>query len=259
MKRLMPWMAVLWVLGAAISPAMAANNQTGDDTPQQAVQAPTQDAAPTSAPAPTPAANPLDTLRQKAQQGDPVAQNKLGDLYANGQQGIKQDDSEAARWYRKSALQGNALAQFNLGMLYVDGRGVRQSYIKAARWFEKAAAQGIAPAQVHLGILYSDGRGVGRDYQKAQQWLLKAADQGNANAMTSLGILYELGLGVPRNRITAYALYMLAVASGGGHDAEHYRDRLHVYINRAARDKAKDLMQQMQQAKSVSAVLAPNP
>lgn len=255
MKRLMPWMAASLALYAAAFPAMAATDLAGGDAPQQAVQSAAQAQATTPTPAPAP--NPLDTLRQAAQQGDAAAQNKLGDLYANGQQGMKQDYRQAARWYRQAALQGNAQAQNSLGSLYANGQGVRQNYVKAAHWYEKAAAQGVAPAQVELGILYSDGRGVGRDYQKARQWLIKAADQGNANAMTSLGILYELGLGVRRNRVTAYALYMLAVASGGHQDAVHYRDRLHVYINRAARDKAKDLMQQMLKAKRVTAVIQP--
>jgi len=54
-----------------------------------------------------------------SRQGLANAQCNLGLRYDNGQ-GVKQDYTEAARWYRKAAEQGYALAQFNLGnMCYV--------------------------------------------------------------------------------------------------------------------------------------------
>jgi TPR repeat protein len=170
-------------------------------------------------------------------------------------QAVQTGDHGALATLRQAAQQGDAVAQDEMGVLYNKGQGVQQDYAEAARWYREAAEQGYPQAQVHLGMLYSDGRGVKRDYQQAEQWLLKAADQGNANGMTSLGILYELGLGVQRNRVVAYALYELAIAHGAHKDAVFYRHRLGVYINRAARAKAKTLMQQMQKAKNVSTVL----
>src|SRR3981081_742616 len=61
-------------------------------------------------------------LRAKADQGDAVAQNKLGMMYEKGQ-GSSQDYSEAVHWYRKAADQGYAEAQFNLGGMYYRGMG----------------------------------------------------------------------------------------------------------------------------------------
>jgi TPR repeat protein len=55
--------------------------------------------------------------------------------------------------YRKAADQGNARAQFNLGVLYANGQGVAQDYAEAARWYRKAADQGHADAQNNLGLL----------------------------------------------------------------------------------------------------------
>lgn len=49
------------------------------------------------------------------------------------------DYSEAAGLFRKAAESGNPSAQFNLGMLYKAGRGVRQDYAEAVKWFRKAA------------------------------------------------------------------------------------------------------------------------
>ena len=57
--------------------------------------------------------------------------------------------------YEKAAEQGNADAQFNLGFMYQDGRGLKQSDEKAVEWYEKAAKQGDADAQYYLGLLYS--------------------------------------------------------------------------------------------------------
>ena len=45
-------------------------------------------------------------------------------------------------------------AQFNLGLMYRDGKGVAQDFTKARKWFELAAAQGDAEAQCSLGVMY---------------------------------------------------------------------------------------------------------
>ena len=65
----------------------------------------------------------LDTLRQAAEQGNAAAQFSLGLMYADGE-GVPKDDAEAVRWYRLAAEQGNAAAQFSLGLMYADGEGV---------------------------------------------------------------------------------------------------------------------------------------
>ncbi len=53
-----------------------------------------------------------------------------------------------------SAEQGDARAQYNLGLMYVNGRGVPQDYEKAIDWFTKSAEQGFAGAQNNLGVMY---------------------------------------------------------------------------------------------------------
>ena len=58
-------------------------------------------------------------------------------MYAQGQ-GVSQDYAEAVRWFRKAAEQGDAQAQFNLGLMYVNGKGVRQNYKIAKEWVGKA-------------------------------------------------------------------------------------------------------------------------
>jgi len=81
-----------------------------------------------------------------AEKCDPDAQNNLGVMYQNGR-GVRQDDSQAVRWYRKAAEQGYASAQNNLGLMYVNGEGVPQ----AVKWFRKAAEQGgLGPSKSSL-------------------------------------------------------------------------------------------------------------
>ena len=53
------------------------------------------------------------------------------------------DDAEATRWYRLAADQGDAPAQYNLGVRYDNGKGVPQDLAEAALWFGLAAEQGI--------------------------------------------------------------------------------------------------------------------
>ena len=61
--------------------------------------------------------NSILMLLIKAEQGDAVAQGKLGDMYWRGQD-VLQDYAQAADWYREAAEQGNADAEDNLGTMY---------------------------------------------------------------------------------------------------------------------------------------------
>jgi TPR repeat protein len=63
-------------------------------------------------------------FRKLAQEGNPNYQYLLGRAYEGGDVGVPQDYGEAVRWYRKSAIQGNGMAQMALGMMYFDGRRV---------------------------------------------------------------------------------------------------------------------------------------
>ena len=76
------------------------------------------------------------------------------------------DETEAAKWYRLAAEQGDASAQVELSRMYRDGVGVTQDYAEAARWLRAGAEQGDAYAQSLLGSAYSLGSGVPKDSQK---------------------------------------------------------------------------------------------
>jgi uncharacterized protein len=52
--------------------------------------------------------------------------------------------TEAMQWFRKAADQGDALAQNGVGLVYAHGQGVTQSYAEAVRWLQMAADRGSA-------------------------------------------------------------------------------------------------------------------
>ena len=117
---------------------------------------------------------------------------------------------------RAKAEAGNAEAQFNLGEMYANGRGVPKDDAQAVSWLRKAAGRGHAKAQLGLGGMYFSGRGVPQNYAIAVLWIRYAAQQGLAEAQTALGKTYEDGKGVPKNLVNAYMWYNLAAAQGKG-------------------------------------------
>lgn len=80
------------------------------------------------------------------------------------------------------AGQGDAYAQFSLGIMYAKGVGVAKDEVEAFRWFRKAAEQGYAGAQLNLGKKYINGDGVQRDDVQAHMWFDLAAGHGNEEA-----------------------------------------------------------------------------
>ena len=80
----------------------------------------------------------------------------------------KKEYKQAYILLKQESKKGNAQAQFNLGVMYYDGQGVKQDYKKAREFFQKSANQGFAEAQFNLGIMYDNGQGVKQDYKKAR-------------------------------------------------------------------------------------------
>ena len=95
-----------------------------------------------------------DAFKPLAEQGDAEAQFYLGEMYSNGR-GVPRDDEEAVNWYMLAAEQGNARAQNSLGWMYSSGDGVPEDDEEAVKWFTLAAEQGYARAQFRLGDIYA--------------------------------------------------------------------------------------------------------
>jgi len=155
----------------------------------------------------------IEQYRKDAEQGDVQAQFNLGRMYKEGR-GVEQDYKEAVKWYRKAAEQGDAQAQNSLGLRYEKGQGVEQDYTEAVRWYREAAGQGNVQAQTNLGLMYSKGRGAKQNHEEAMRWYCEAAQQGHARAQTNLGFMYSNGYGVEQDFEESVGWYREAAGQG---------------------------------------------
>ena len=154
--------------------------------------------------------NTFAETKKRAEQGDAGAQFHLGLMYGNGE-GVPQNYEQAIKWYTRAAEQGLAQAQHNLGLIYEQGQGVK-NYQQAIKWYTKAGEQGYAYAQFNLGSMYYEGLGIPKNDPEAFKWYTKAAEQGLETAQFYLGLMYAKGEGVPQNYEQAYIWASLAAA-----------------------------------------------
>ncbi len=117
----------------------------------------------------------FDEFRALALNGDAAAQYRLGVMYTKGQ-GVPKNDKEAALWYLKAAEQDDTRAQFIIAEMYAKGQGVPQDDKQAASWYLKAADHGFPKAQYTVGLMYAKGQGVAQDFIQAHKWLSLAGD-----------------------------------------------------------------------------------
>ena len=125
----------------------------------------------------------------------------------------------ALRDLKPLAEAGNADAEYALGTMYSQGRGVLRDARMAAHWYEQAARQGHVEASFSLGFLLfygvgSDGQATPPDPAAGLPWIEAAATHGNAAAQYFLGAAYWVGNGVETNRETALRWTLLAAEQG---------------------------------------------
>ena len=150
----------------------------------------------------------FSTLVENTREGWSADYEKGSNAYVSG------DYATALREWKPLAEQGNAGAQYNLGLMYVKGEGVIQDYKTAVKWFTLAAEQGHAPAQFNLGLMYENGHGVPQDYKTAVKWWKLAAEQGHALSQLNLGVMYGMGRGVIQDNVYAHMWGNIGAANG---------------------------------------------
>ena len=126
----------------------------------------------------------LELYETLAGQGNAEAQFQLGLMYEQGL-GTDADRQTAQRYYQQAAEQQSPQALDALGTLYLKGEGVIQNFKESLRLFQQAAAQGYPQAQHNLGIAYADGKGTFRDPVKAHMWFNLASANGHPRAAAS--------------------------------------------------------------------------
>lgn len=133
----------------------------------------------------------IDGFKGLATQGNAKAQFRLGMMYYHGQ-GVPEDEKLAVAWLIQAAKQGHIEAMFELGNAYLVGsqasRLVEEPDREAAIWFHEAARAGHAQAQYYLGLLFLAGNGVQQSRPNAELWFAKAAAQGHAEAKRAIQV-----------------------------------------------------------------------
>ena len=132
----------------------------------------------------------------------------------------KNAEESAIQIYGERANQGEALAQYLIGNMYLDAGisyGAIEDYPKAFKWLSLAANQDYSEAQYKLGKMYEDGLGLTQDYSKAFELYEQAAEKNFDAAQSSLGSMYMNGTGVPKDNVLAYMWFQLSAM--GDNDA----------------------------------------
>ena len=159
----------------------------------------------------------LTLLRQAADQGSAYARNRLGAALQNGGLGLPPDDREALRWYRLAAEQDYVDAAYNLGWMYLYGRGTDEDAAQAEKWYGRAAALGNLRAEAALGdIAWFGMAGRTQDRAEAVKHYHVAAEGGIASAQYMLSLAYRLGQGVIADESQMFVWARKAAEQGHG-------------------------------------------
>jgi GAF domain/Sel1 repeat/PilZ domain len=164
------------VLGYLVGPMIArrgASSQAPQQSLVEAASAPSgQGSVDQRSAAQRPRPMSLADLRKFASQGDADAQWQMGVRFHNGE-GVPHDDAQAIQWFRRAAEQGHVTAQATLGAYYWAGRGVPQDLSQAYFWSSLALAQGDENSKSRLEGLASQmtRAQVSAARQKAEAWI----------------------------------------------------------------------------------------
>jgi uncharacterized protein len=152
-------------------------------------------------------------LRCAANSGDVRAQFLLGQIHCEGR-GVPVDASEGLHWYRLAAHANDALAMNMVGRCHELGWGTSADESLAAAWYCKAAGSGQVWGMYNYANLLATGRGVARNRSKALRLYREAAHQGHAKSMNLVGRYLEEGWEVPKDADAARDWYRKSAEAG---------------------------------------------
>ncbi|SCZ51754.1 tetratricopeptide repeat protein [Thiohalomonas denitrificans] len=156
----------------------------------------------------------LPDIEARAEKGDAQAQFTLGVLYANGR-GVKPNPGKAVEWLSSAAKQDIGEAMTLLGWMYANGHGVASSASKARKYFQEAARRGDSDAKCSLAELLIEGAHPGTPAVSEALGLYEnAANQGHPKAQYMLGKLLSEGNLVAEDTEAAFQWLTLAVMNG---------------------------------------------
>ena len=167
----------------------------------------------------------LEWLTEAAEAGLVHAQYKLGKIYRDGR-GVEKDALLAAAWLTRAAEQGSDAASYALGaLLLTGGEGLAKDILSALNWLRRSAEDGNQYAQYQLGRLLLRGEDAPREIEEAIRWLTASAEQGNQYAQYALGKLFLIGKEVPQDPEAAVRWFALSAAQGNEY-AQYFLDHM---------------------------------
>ncbi|KAF9205093.1 hypothetical protein BGZ49_004452 [Haplosporangium sp. Z 27] len=173
--------------------------------------------------------------RNAAEQGDPVAQCNLGALYKFGH-GVPKDLMEAIKWIKRSEEQNHPHAIASLGLIYFQSQRYKEAYEYSCK-----AAQMRDPMALNiLGVMHRNGNGMPIDDIAAINCFSEAAKRGNTIADESLAKIYSSGIGVERDPVLSMKHLKKAADNGGTASKLYAADVLHersVELRKEGKDK----------------------
>lgn len=119
----------------------------------------------------------LHQRQARAAAGDSTAQYQVGEMYLKGR-GTPVDYSRAREWLGRAAGAGHVKARFKLGYMDLKGLGAEPSPDAALPRIRAAAEEGYPPAQFYLGQMYALGDGLDRDSAQAVRWIEASLEEG---------------------------------------------------------------------------------
>jgi TPR repeat protein len=155
-------------------------------------------------------------LMKRANDGEVLAQHELGVRYLTGK-GFSPDTVKAAYWIQKAAEQNLIPARYNLGILSYNGWGVPWNPFESYRDFVYCANQNMVEAQYVLGQFLTDGLVVPRNNAEAYRWVKKAADAAYEPAKEILKKL-EREIAATASDTTGHESHAAPVAANGSFD-----------------------------------------
>lgn len=126
----------------------------------------------------------------------------LGRMFLRGE-GTEQSFDKAMTWFKRGLAAGDSLCQYQIGLMHLEGLGVRQDAMVAADYLKEAANQDFAAAQVRLGQLFLDQGDIGT----ARNYFRQAASNGHIEAVYHLAEISNYGIGQDRSCEIATAYY----------------------------------------------------
>lgn len=156
----------------------------------------------------------IDALVERARKKqDADAEYALGMMTHEGR-GLARNAGQAFRLMERAAGRGHPEACNMLGYFFEHGLGTGADTDRALAWYRRGAEAGSARAQTNLGWFYEQGIALAKDPAQAANWYRKAAEQGLPAAQFNLARLVAEGTGTDKDTAAATELYRSALAGG---------------------------------------------